>query len=295
MVQTAARIVGQYLLVSMVTFFCSSAVAGSTPERSAAELEAIFLETIGDRLRPIIQVELDGQGPFQLYVDTGAGGNLISAELAGRLGLEATGRQRVFNPSGGGVQEVDLVEVSLLESGALRLEGLPFVAADLPQLGDIQGVLSVSSLPPGLVSFDFAANRIRIEPGTLAEDDPEVIPYQPLPIAMLSGVVEGRNLTFHLDTGSPDGITLPGALARELSFDGELVTTRERGPLVVQAGRLLGTIRIGHLELDNPEVNVVDLFPDFGNIGCAFLQHWVLTMDRERGLLRLSSPPDDGD
>jgi predicted aspartyl protease len=119
------------------------------------------------------------------------------------------------------------------------------------------------------------------------------MPYQSAPIASLIGQVEGRDLTFHVDTGSPDGITLPGALARELAFDGELVTTRERGPLVVKTGRLLGTVQIGRLTLDNPEVHVVDLFPDFGNIGSRFLKDYSLTLDRERGLLRLSKPRAD--
>jgi hypothetical protein len=172
----------------------------------------------------------------------------------------------------------------------MRLEDVGFVAADLPQLGDIDGVLGVRSLPPGLVSFDFPAGSIRIETGELSAVDPEVMPFDAVPVMSVAGEVDGRPLTFHIDTGSPDGITLPGALASELDFDGDLETIRERGPLVVKSGRLRGTVRIGHIALDNPEVQVVDLFPDFGNIGSRFLRDRVLTIDRVNSLLRISAP-----
>jgi predicted aspartyl protease len=256
--------------------------------------ESIVLETISGEGRPVVSMTLNGDGPFQLFVDTGAGGNVLSAELAGRLGLESVGTQRIFNPAGGAVTEADIVQVAVAESGAMRLEDLRFLAADMPQLGGNHGVLSVHSLPPGLVTFDLAGGTVRIEPGALEEDGVGVMPCEIAPLLGVAGEVAGRPLTFHVDTGSPDGITLPGGLARELDFDGELVVIRERGPLIVKSGRLRGTVRIGPLVLENPEVQVVDLFRDFGNLGSRFLWDRVLTIDRARGLLRLASAAEPG-
>jgi predicted aspartyl protease len=241
----------------------------------------------------MVSVSLNGQGPFRFFVDTGAGGNVLSAAVAGQLGLKSLGSQRIFNPAGGTATEVDIVEVAVTEAGVLRLDDLRFLAADMPQLGDDHGVLSVHSLPPGLVTFDFAGGTISIGPGALEGDGPGVMPCQLAPVISVVGEVDGRSLVFHVDTGSPDGITLPGTLAAELVFDGELIMVRERGPLVVKSGRLRGTVRIGHLELRDPEVYVVDLFPDFGNIGSRFLHDKLLTIDRERGLLRLADPVED--
>jgi hypothetical protein len=163
----------------------------------------------------------------------------------------------------------------------------------MPQLGDNHGVLSVRSLPPGLVTFDLAGGTIRIEPGALEEGGAGVMPCELAPVIGVAGEVAGRPLTFHVDTGSPDGITLPGKLARELEFEGELVVVRERGPLIVKSGRLRGTVRIGQLVLENPEVQVVDLFKDFGNLGSRFLWDRVLTVDRTHGLLRVLTRVED--
>jgi predicted aspartyl protease len=254
------------------------------------EAGAIVLATVAGEERPTIDATVNGEGPFRFFVDTGAGGSVVSAELAARLALEVTGRQRIFNPTSGGAQDVDLVNAGSVASGTMTLEDVQFVAVDLPQLGDMDGVLSVRSLPPGLVSFDFPAGEIRIEQAVLSEADPEVLPFSSVPVMSVLGEVDGRPLTFHVDTGSPDGITLPGSLARELAFDGELVTIRERGPLVVKSGRLRGTVRIGPITLDEPEVQVVDLFPDFGNIGSGFLRDRILTIDRDSRLLRISAP-----
>lgn len=254
--------------------------------------EPIVLETLPSHARPVVLMNLNGEGPFRFFVDTGAGGNVISTALAQRLGLERVGAQRIFNPAEGVAIEADIVTVAEAEAGALLLDDLPFVAADMPQLGDNHGVLSVQSLPPGLVTFDFAGGTIRIQEGVLEEDGAGVMACELAPVVSIVGEVDGRPLVFHVDTGSPDGISLPGGLAGGLSFDGELITVRERGSLVVRSGRLRGRVRIGHLVLDNPEVQVVDLFPDFGNIGIRFLRDTVLTIDRSRRLLRLVSPVD---
>lgn len=249
----------------------------------------IVLEMISDEGRPVVEMTLNGEGPFRFFVDTGAGGNVLSAELAGRLGLESVGTQRIFNPTEGAAVDVDIVQVAVAVSGAMRLDDLRFLAASMPQLGDNHGVLSVSSLPPGLVTFDLTGGTIRIEPGALEEGGAEVMPYELAPVISVAGQVAGRPLAFHVDTGSPDGITLPGKLARELEFEGELVVVRERGPLIVKSGVLRGTVRIGELVLEDPEVQVVDLLRDFGNLGSRFLRDRVLTIDRGRGLLRLAN------
>jgi hypothetical protein len=277
-------------IVAVAVMTCSIWVVGSPSICRADAPEPIVLETTPGKARPIVSMALNGEGPFRFFVDTGAGGNVVSASLAERLGLERVGTQRIFNPTAGAVSEADLVTVAVAEAGALRLENVQFVAADMPQLGDCDGVLSIRSLPPGLVTFDFTAGTIRIEPGVLEEDGAGVMPCELAPVVSVAGEVDGRPLVFRVDTGSPDGITLPGNLARELAFDGELVTVRERGPLVVRSGRLRGTVHIGHMVLENPEVQVVDLFTDFGNIGSRFLQDKVLTIDRSRELLRVTSP-----
>jgi hypothetical protein len=277
-------------LVAVAWLVC----AALPPPFCRADVPApIVLEMVSGEGRPVVSMTLNGEGPFRLFVDTGAGGNVLSAELAGRLGLESVGTQRIFNPTVGTATEVDVVQVAVAESGAMRLDDLRFLASDMPQLGDNHGVLSVRSLPPGLVTFDLAGGTIRIEPGVLEEVGAEVMPCELAPVISVAGEVVGRPLRFHVDTGSPDGITLPGALARELDFDGELVVVRERGPLVVKSGRLRGTVRVGHLLLENPEVQVVDLFRDFGNLGSQFLRGKLLTIDRERGLLRLADPVED--
>ncbi len=87
-----------------------------------------------------VPVEIDGQGPFSLLLDTGSSHSTLASELADRLSLPVVAQVRVVTPAGAQVQPVVSV-------GRVAIGGA-----------------SVPSLMPSVVSL---AELRRIEPGIL--------------------------------------------------------------------------------------------------------------------------------
>ncbi|HEX7517873.1 MAG TPA: retropepsin-like aspartic protease [Chthoniobacterales bacterium] len=73
----------------------------------------------------LLPVEVDGEGPFEFILDTGAGTSLLSSELGQKLGIKILGSKE-------GQSDVD-VTAGVLQSfqvGGARIHNLAVVAAD---------------------------------------------------------------------------------------------------------------------------------------------------------------------
>src|SRR5579862_4916987 len=69
----------------------------SSPQPPAVEPDALYaIPTRLDRIgRIVVPVMVDGQGPFQFVLDTGANSTVVSPHLASALGLEVNATQTV--------------------------------------------------------------------------------------------------------------------------------------------------------------------------------------------------------
>ena len=75
---------------------------------------------------PVIDVMIDGKGPYRFGIDTGAQGmGRISEDLAAQLGLEAIGEVRTPAPGG------TLATRKIYRAGKLFVGGISFANADL--------------------------------------------------------------------------------------------------------------------------------------------------------------------
>jgi len=64
---------------------------------------------------PLVQISIDGQGPFSFVIDTGTNCEaIISQKLARRLGLSATGRRSITDLGGQSRRTLDAVELKTL-------------------------------------------------------------------------------------------------------------------------------------------------------------------------------------
>jgi predicted aspartyl protease len=102
---------------------------------------------IDQRGGAVLEVRVNGTGPFKFMLDTGASRSIIADDLAARLGAPVVARSEVVGSAGSDVRLV--VRLGSIAVDAARVEGLlvPVVpAARLSQLG--RGVL-------GLLGQDF--------------------------------------------------------------------------------------------------------------------------------------------
>jgi hypothetical protein len=241
--------------------------------------------------RPVVEVMINGKGPYRFILDTGAGISVIDAELNKELSLPAPAGM-VAAPAGGG-RAPEIVSIRELRVGQAALRGL--IAAVMP-LGELlrgenapRGVLSASIFPGYLLTYDYPGKRISIKKGALAGPDSqtsfEYAQNEDLPTVPIR--VAGHDTRVHMDTGSGFGLVLPRKflgvlpLASQPREDGKART--HGGEFPISAARVDGEIELGKYKLVLPEVRFSDVspgpFPPSGNIGYEVLQHFIVTLD----------------
>ena len=171
--------------------------------------------------RPVVELKINGKGPYRFILDTGAVTTVVSDELSRELSLTPPAGVQVA--SGGGGTAPAIVVIHDLRIGDATLEGL--IAAAMPLGGLLngedapRGILSAASFPGCLLTYDYPGKRILIKRGVLEAADSrtifqcnedQVLPTVPVRIA-------GHDTQVHLDRGSPgQRFTLWFGLAGEI-------------------------------------------------------------------------------
>lgn len=116
----------------------------------------------------VIDVTLNGHGPFRMAVDTGAAATLLSPRAARAAGL-GNGGQAASLAGAGGSASTGRVERASLGIGGATFPTGPVVVTDIvapvaEEAGaPVDGVLSPSILAKGRLTLDFPGRRLWIE------------------------------------------------------------------------------------------------------------------------------------
>lgn len=116
----------------------------------------------------VVQVEINGEGPFDLVVDTGATFTCLDESLAERLELpDAPGIGFGAGIGGGGRMRV--VQIESLKIGETTAHDLLGCAVDLQHLQDlpgfdVDGLLGLNLLKSFRVTLNFERQVLRLEP-----------------------------------------------------------------------------------------------------------------------------------
>lgn len=111
-------------------------------------------------------VRINGQGPFDFVVDTGANRTVISADLAARLSLPSAGPADVHGIAG--VEAAETVTVETFDIDALRTRRLRAPVLSRGRLG-AAGLLGVDVLRDRRVLLDFRDGKFAIAPSRSGE------------------------------------------------------------------------------------------------------------------------------
>jgi predicted aspartyl protease len=131
--------------------------AGEIPFRLAGSNEAAL----------IVDVFLNGQGPFEFVLDTGATLTCIDRDLAERLNLEDA-RGMVVGSGVGGARRVSLVRIDSLRAGRSTVDDLLGCTLQLDQLQrlpgiEMEGLLGLNFLRSFRVTLDFERSILRLD------------------------------------------------------------------------------------------------------------------------------------
>jgi predicted aspartyl protease len=135
------------------------------PPTPAPGDDGALLETAFDQAkRMTVPVYLEGKGPFQFVVDTGANRSVVSLERAQQLGLKSTGLAPVHGIAG--VEPTTMFRVGRLRVGEAFMSGAEFPSLSAAKLG-ADGLLGVDVLKGRKVTLDFQRNQFEIGPSSL--------------------------------------------------------------------------------------------------------------------------------
>jgi hypothetical protein len=224
--------------------------------------------------RPVIEVTIEGNGPHQMILDTGASVTIVSPEwVGGKSGPVELSEIRIGalawkNPS--------VISDSVFGGGP--------VPADLPA-----GVLSATAFSGTLLTLDYPGKTVSFHKGALPPADGrrtfqyeagDLLPMVPVRVA-------GHETRVHVDSGSPGGLMLPLHFSKEVPLAAELSAVgRARtaaGVFDVFSAPVKGVIELGEYTLDAAKVRFSDLrpgpAPGPGTIGAQILATFKVTID----------------
>jgi hypothetical protein len=287
--------------------FALAAAAGAAPPPApppvkfdlASETVAVPMKIEDGRI--VLDVRVNGKGPFPFLLDTGAHGGVIDLAFARAQGLTLGDELSIATPGGSG-RPAWMTSIARLDVGGLALRDVPLVASDalpFPPTPDApRGVLSPYGLSGLLIALDYPKGSVVFRRGALPEPDGREVfgwdrgkelPEIPVTIA-------GRKIAVHLDSGGAGGVMLPDAMAGEVPLAAPPIEVgRARGvdqDVPIRMAKLQGSMTIGRYTIDNPTLHFVGFYQTQGNLGPPVLKHFVLTLDPANARLRLEGPAD---
>ena len=161
--KTTTRFISSMLVLLLLhaTTGCSQIMHRNPPPPERVELRttetAVPMELFGGR--PVVSVHINGKGPFEFILDTGAGGTVVNQELARELGLPDKGQTLAGRPGASAPVTAMVTRIDKLELGEAQVSGLFAVSLDLSTVltgsHAPRGVLSAASFPGLLITFDY--------------------------------------------------------------------------------------------------------------------------------------------
>ena len=122
-------------------------------------------------LMPVIEVKLNGQGPFVFMIDTGAGMQAdIDTSVATQLKLQPNGRVLNGDPSGENDREVNTARIDSITLGGVEFRNVTAVirpqriTKDYPE---VDGILGFALFTDYLLTLDYPALQVRLARGAL--------------------------------------------------------------------------------------------------------------------------------
>lgn len=175
----------------------------------------------------LLPVQVNGRGPFEFILDTGAGTSLLSPELAQELKIELTGSQE--GHTAGGKVTVSLAQVDTFALGGAILNKVDVAIADLSHIGltvgaKIDGDLGYNFFKHFRMMIDYGKGELRLEdPKRFDHTGAAALTEVPIrlaapakPLVLVDTYIEGRGpFQFAIDTGTSTTAISP-ELAREV-------------------------------------------------------------------------------
>ncbi len=260
-------------------------------------VETVVETTEDDAMRMTVPVMINGQGPFQFVIDTGADRTVVSNELAQKLKLPEGKKVRLH--AMGGTTQVNTVIIDRVQVSTNVVRNVNAAALSRSNLG-ADGLLGIDSLIGQRIVMDFVAQTMKIVPSTEPEDyvpaDADVIIVTAKTrlgqLVMVDADANGKKIWVVVDTGAQNSIgnsrlrkTLVRANPRTEIQTVEMVDVV--GERTTAEYTIVGKLRIGGVMLGNAAIAFADVHP-FRVFGLAGKPSMLLGMESLRAFRKVS-------
>ncbi len=280
------------IIVLIPLWFCVASVAAQNSTVAVAPMQM-------RGLMPVVEVKLNGQGPFAFMIDTGAGMQAdIDVSVAARLNLRANGRVIAGDPSGMNDREVSTSNIDSLTFG--RGAGVEFrnvtavvrqhrITKDYP---DVDGILGFALFTEYLLTLDYPAMQVRLSRGALPPANrADILNFEienRIPVIELAiGKVRVRA---HVDSGNfVAGFILPEEIVEQLQLLSAPVTVGSArsvsNRIELKQAQLRDSINMGRFSFPQATVQ----FPALSdtNVGFKVLRGFTVTFDQKNRRMKL--------
>jgi len=244
--------------------------------------------------RPIVDVTVNGKGPFPFVLDTGAGGTVLGGDLVQELGLPTIGEVQIgdpIHPHGLAAKQVKIESVAI---GGLTLTNMTATSVEnsgfREHLG-ARGVLGIPLFSDLLLTIDYAGGQVRIARGELPDSDgKEILALRPAAHGLIRVpiTVGALEVDADVDSGSPAAVSLPEEYMEKLPLEAKPVQIGKARTVTaefpVYGATLKGAVQIGRHRLENPSLRFNKL-PN-ANIGGEVLGGFAITIDQKNRRIR---------
>jgi predicted aspartyl protease len=159
------------LAASLFLLVVTSGCDDGSPARVDVPADSLAGETPFELAGPggaalVVPVHINGAGPFDFVLDTGATFTCVSPALADSLGLEAQTGQAAYGAGIGGSGQIQLVRADSLRLGEARAHDMTLCVVTLDQLAatgiSIDGLLGLNFLKEFRMSLNFERQVVRL-------------------------------------------------------------------------------------------------------------------------------------
>ena len=237
---------------------------------------------VGTPTLPLVEVRVNGRGPYRLLIDLGANVTLLRRDV-----VDAAGGRVLYDRA-----RSDIVRIDSMSIGGVELTTLTVGAYDTL---DVDGVLGFNVLQYSGFTLDLLNQSLTFHHRQLPPPDGATV-FEYTLIGNLPFVtvwVGAESLTVNLDTGAGEALTIPPALESRLRWmeppgPGRMTYNNQTGATQVREGRLSDAVRLGSLRLPVP---VVYINPDAEHpwLGALAMQGHAWTFDPAQRRLEVSA------
>ena len=272
------------------------------PKNTHLPEAGVELEMLRYNRLPMIEIMINGKGPYRLIVDTGAAGVVLKKDLVSELELPpppgmSEGMQIQVRAPGSSGLPASLHFIDSLTAGEIRIDGVWTIGMDLPFGSGMDGVIGMDVFHDCLLTYDYPNQKMSFRHGELPPiNDRDVLAYSnpqlPNSHPEIELKIDDVPATFMIDTGlrgwfamSQSGIAecqlIQGPATGEMGLSAA-------GLIPSEVVRIENSISAGEFAVEKPVVRVMNGVMARKIVGTYFLENFKVTFDARNKRIQLS-------